>query len=515
MIKEIELSVDPRNIHNKTHYKNEAAKKLNLSPHDIDSVVVTKRSLDARHFPPVYRLKLTVFSGEKPPGMSWSPLYKNVSVKKPVTIIGCGPAGLFAALRCIELGKKPVIYERGKEVEKRSFDIKVLLETGNLNPESNFCFGEGGAGAYSDGKLYTRSKKRGPVSEIFNTLVYHGASEDILIDSRPHMGSDMLPGVIRKMRATILNNGGEIHFNSRLTGINTKDRKVTGIIINRNIEYECKKLILATGHSARDVFELLYKSGIAIKAKPFAVGVRIEHPQYLIDKMQYNCASENLSDLPPAVYSLNNQAEGRGIYSFCMCPGGSVIPSVTEEGYLALNGMSTSSRNSSFANAGIVVSVFPEDYDKNEDNPLAGMEFQRELEKTAFNSAGKGYLAPAQRMTDYVENKDSIELPLSSYHPGIKSSLLNEILPGFIDSRLKETFRVFSRRIPAFYSREALVMAIESRTSSPVQISRDRSTCMHVAIDGLFPSGEGAGYAGGIVSSAIDGRKCAENAATL
>lgn len=467
-----------------------------------------KRSIDARKSSIKINATVAVYpKGELP---EFKPNFhpKNVSNKPAVHIIGSGPAGLYAGLRALELGMKPIIYERGKNVRDRRRDLAKLNKEQIVNPESNYCFGEGGAGTYSDGKLYTRSKKRGDVNKALEWLVYFGAPEDILVDAHPHIGTNKLPNLITEMRQCILDNGGEVNFESKLTDIQVENGQLVGIEINNSKKVPAEQLILATGHSARDIFYLLNQKEIKIEAKSFALGVRVEHTQEMIDKIQY---SGRLNDdfLPPAAYSLVTQIQDKGVFSFCMCPGGIIAPCATAEGEVVTNGWSPSKRNNITSNAGIVVSVEPKDIRKDRlDDPLICLEFQKEVEHTCWEAAGKTQQVPAQRLKDFVEGKKSADFPRTSYQPGIVSVELHKVLPPFIADRLRKAFVEFDKKMRGFLTNDAVVHAPESRTSSPVSIPRDKENCMHPEVKGLYPCGEGAGYAGGIISAAIDGMKC-------
>ncbi len=510
MIKEIDISVPPNFIDNYEFIKKQSAKKLKINFNEINSVVILKRSIDARK-KPVFRLRLNVFINELPKEKIFDFNFKPVNSNKKVVIVGSGPAGLFAALRAIELGIKPVILERGKDVRNRRFDLKSIMQEGKVNPDSNYCFGEGGAGTYSDGKLYTRSNKRGNVKRILDILIYHGADENIRIDSHPHIGSNKLPKIIELIRETILKCNGEFYFNSKVTDFIIESGKAKGVIVNDNNEILGDAVIVATGHSARDIYEIYKKHNLTMEAKPFAIGVRIEHPQALIDSIQYHSKIKH-KNLPAANYSLSCQVNDKGVYSFCMCPGGIIIPASTDENELVLNGMSVSKRNSPFANSGLVVEVNSRDWSKyKEHGSFAGLMFQKEMEELAFNAGGGKQIAPAQRITDFVNKRISKSLPETSYIPGTKSVPLHQILPKEIVKRLSKSLLIFNKRMKGYYTEEAQILAIESRTSSPLRITRDRETLMHVDVEGLFPSGEGAGYAGGIVSAAIDGERCIEH----
>jgi uncharacterized FAD-dependent dehydrogenase len=510
MIKETEISVFPNKLDDEKLYKKLTAKNLKINESEITAIHVLRRSIDARGKFPTYKVRLKVFIGEHAIDESYKFNFKNVSKSKKIIIVGSGPAGLFAALKLLELGLKPVIIERGSDVQKRRRDLKAIQQDGVVNPNSNYCFGEGGAGTYSDGKLYTRSTKRGDVKRILNLFVQHGAKEEILIDAHPHIGSNKLPIVVQNMRNTIEKFGGEIHFDSKVTDFIISDSTLKGVVVNESLQFIGDAVILATGHSARDIYYLLDKQNVILEAKSFAMGVRIEHPQQLIDSIQYNSKIRN-ENLPAAEYSLSCQIDKRGVYSFCMCPGGIIIPASTEPGELVLNGMSTSQRNSPFANAGLVVSVTEEDWKHHLDKGIfAGLEFQKEVEKSMFNIGGGNQQAPAQRVTDFVNNRISESLPDTSYIPGTINSPLHELLPSGIAIRLQKSFKQFNKRMKGYYTEEAQILAAETRTSSPIRIPRNNETLMHIGVNGLFPSGEGAGYAGGIVSAAIDGERSAE-----
>jgi uncharacterized FAD-dependent dehydrogenase len=436
--------------------------------------------------------------------------YQNVSAKQPVIIVGAGPAGLFAALKLLQLGLKPIIIERGADVTTRKRHIANIHKNVELNPESNYGFGEGGAGTFSDGKLYTRSKKRGSVKEILQILQYHGASQDILIDAHPHIGSDKLPDIIKSIRKAIIEFGGEVHFNTRLKELVIKDFEIDGVKTQNNDTISAKALVLATGHSARDIYTMLHNQGVTLEAKSFAMGVRIEHPQELIDSIQYSCQNRG-PYLPAATYSLVQQVENRGVYSFCMCPGGVVVPASTNNNEMVVNGMSPSNRNTRWANSGMVVEMQLNDIGGNqEQNVLNGLKFQQEFEQMAFNNGGDGQIAPAQRLVDFYQGKISNNLPESSFRPGVQSSPMHEWMPEFIRKRLQVGLHSFDQKMKGYFTNEALLLGVESRTSSPLRIPRDKQTLQHPKIKGLFPSGEGAGYAGGIASSAIDGQNCAQ-----
>lgn len=489
-----------------------ASRKLRIEPSEIKAVNVIKRSLDARKKPIKVNLKFLAYINEVPEkSVSPFPL-QNVQNAKEVHIIGFGPAGMFAAIQLISLELKPVIFERGKDVRARRRDLAKINKEQTVNPESNYCFGEGGAGTYSDGKLYTRSKKRGDVDAILQSLVEFGADPNIMVEAHPHIGTNKLPKIIVALREAIIQHGGEVHFEQKLTDITIKNNKVESIEINENKKVNVDHLILASGHSARDIFELLHKKDIEIEAKPFALGVRVEHPQKLIDQIQYH-GEESGELLPPAAYRIVKQVDGKGVYSFCMCPGGIIAPCATSPAEVVANGWSPSRRNNPYANSGIVVSIEKEDWKAYEKyGSLAALKFQSDVEKKAFQSVNKGsegQLAPAQRLVDFVEGRDSKDLPKCSYQPGVVSARLDKILPAFVAKRLRQAFRLFGKSMKGYLSNDAIVVGVESRTSSPVSIPRDREQMHHIRISNLYPIGEGAGYAGGIVSAAIDGVKAA------
>ena len=515
MKKELALSLSPLDASDSSRYTLRVAEALGVSPERITALRVLRRSVDARRRHIVVTLTLLAVWDEPAPAFEAPVLsYGDVSAKDPVVIVGAGPAGLFAALRLIESGLKPIVLERGKDVSSRKRDIALIHRGHLLNAESNYCFGEGGAGTFSDGKLYTRSKKRGDNRRALDILRFHGAQEAILYEAHPHIGSDRLPGIIASIRRTILQAGGEFHFDTRVTALTARNSTATGVMTQRGDLIEGRAVILATGHSARDIYALLHQAGVLLEAKPFAMGVRIEHPQALINDIQYHRDAQ-MACLPPAAYTLVHQATGRGVYSFCMCPGGFIVPAATAPDEVVVNGMSPSLRNSPFANAGLVVEIRLEDMAAFAGHgPLAGLRFQQALEHAAFLNAGeKGQTAPAQRATDFVEGLTSADLPATSYLPGITPSPLHTWLPAAIRKRLQEGLRAFDRKMRGFLTREAVLVGVESRTSSPVRIPRDRETLQQVQLKGLYPCGEGAGYAGGILSSAIDGENCAAAAA--
>ena len=498
--------------------KFQAARELGINISRINSVLVRRRSVDARQKHVAIRLQADVYIDEQPQReiiFENEFSYKDVSQSPSVIIVGCGPAGMFAALRLTELGIKPVIIERGKDVRNRRRDLAAINKQRIVNPDSNYCFGEGGAGTYSDGKLYTRSGKRGNISRILENFVHHGASPDILIDAHPHIGTNKLPQVVTAMREKILEFGGEIHFNTKVTGLIYSEGKIKGVqcvevSTGRTDEVLAPAVILATGHSARDIFSLLSNSNILIEAKPFALGVRIEHPQPLIDEIQYHEAKRN-PFLPPASYSLACNIGKKGVYSFCMCPGGIIAPAATAAGEVVVNGWSPSRRNNPYANSGIVVSVDENDFKKfGKHGALAALYYQAHVEQQSFIAGGKNLTAPAQRLADFISKKKSASLPSCSYIPGIAPALLDDVLPGEMVTPLREGLKYFSKKMKKFLSEEAVLVAVESRTSSPVRIPRNKETLQHPHLEGLFPCGEGAGYAGGIVSAAMDGERGAE-----
>lgn len=510
MIRELEIAVRPDDAFDPDKIKTQFTRQSTVRENEIQYFSIHKRSLDARGKELKYRIKIRFSTDEKFTETAFQPEYNNVKNASEVHIIGAGPGGYFAALKLVQRGLKPVIFDRGKDVRARRRDLVLLTREGKVNPDSNYCFGEGGAGTYSDGKLYTRSNKRGNIQEILNTLVYFGASSDILVDAHPHIGTNKLPGIITAMRECIEAHGGEVHFNSKLTDIIYDSSGIKQIEINAEQKIKCTKLILATGHSARDIFELLHRKNILIEQKEFALGVRAEHPQPLIDQFRYHCKTRP-ENIPPASYSVVEQVNGLGVYSFCMCPGGIIAPCATAPGEVVTNGWSPSKRNNPFANSGIVVTVtekMTQSFKKN--GPLAGMYFQKMVEQNAFNAGGNNLFAPALRMTDFCENKISTSLPDCSYKPGITSVSMKEVLPAEILQRLQKAFKAFDKSMKGYYTDEAVIVATESRTSSPVRIPRDKESLQHPQVKGLFPCGEGAGYAGGIVSAAIDGVRCAE-----
>ncbi len=507
---EFNIQVTPEVAAYPDQLKRSIAQKNKLAAQEITAVKILKRSIDARQKNVKINLRVQVYMQElyidTPIPL---PEYPEVANAPEVVIVGAGPAGLFAALRCVELGYKPIVLERGKDVRARRRDLKAIARDHIVNEDSNYCFGEGGAGTYSDGKLYTRSKKRGDVQRILKLLVGFGATDQILVDAHPHIGTNKLPDIIQAIRERIIASGGEVHFNTRVTDIKIKELAIEGVVLNDGQIIATNAVILATGHSARDVFEFLHHQSVAMEAKPFALGVRVEHPQQLIDQIQYSCTTRN-PYLPPSPYSLVKQVEGRGMYSFCMCPGGVIAPCATQPGEVVTNGWSPSKRDQPTANSGIVIELKAKDFKAYADKgPLAGMCFQKAIEQNAWMLAGKTQRVPAQRLVDMTVGKSSTDLPVTSYTPGLTAVDMGAVFPKFIHQRLQQGFKEFDRSMKGYLTNEAIVHAPESRTSSPVRIPRDAKTLAHVQIKGLYPCGEGAGYAGGIISAAIDGEKCA------
>ena len=513
MTNEYQIRVVPEVAAQEDRLKAYLADEQGIDVRTIFGVRILKRSIDARQRQIYVNLKVRVYVNEQPHDDEYvKTVYPNVEGRQAVIVVGAGPGGLFAALRLIELGLRPIVLERGKNVHDRKKDLANITKTQKVDAESNYCFGEGGAGAYSDGKLYTRSKKRGNTDKILNVFCQHGASTAILADAHPHIGTDRLPKVIEAMRNTIINSGGEVHFQTKMTQLILSGDKVVGCIADK--EYR-GPVILATGHSARDVYRYLAQAKIEIEAKGIAVGVRLEHPSHLIDQIQYHSKQGRGKYLPAAEYAMVTQVDGRGVYSFCMCPGGFVIPAATDKEQIVVNGMSPASRGTAWSNSGMVVEVHPEDlgHVETEDEALRVMVFQEKLERTCWLQGNMRQTAPAQRMSDFVNGKLSYDLPKSSYAPGLISSPLHFWLPKMISKRLQEGFKIFGKNAHGFLTNEATLIAVETRTSSPVRIVRDKDTLQHVRIQGLFPCGEGAGYAGGIVSAGVDGERCAECAA--
>lgn len=517
MKKEIQLTLSPKEAFDDDVFQETVRRKIGLPSTAPDTHVrQTKRSIDARGKNVRVNVTAEVFIGELlPPMIRGEQVYPNVSGADPIVIVGAGPAGLFAALRAIELGIKPIVLERGKDVKSRRRDLAAINKDHQVNPESNYCFGEGGAGTYSDGKLYTRSKKRGDVRRIMEILVAHGAKDDILVDAHPHIGTNKLPVLVEELRNRIIDSGGSVLFNTKVVDFILEDGEMKGVITASGEKIKGLGVILATGHSARDIFSLLQNKKILIEAKPFALGVRVEHSQNLIDQIQYHCEVDRGPYLPASSYSLVQQTRfngtQRGVFSFCMCPGGFIVPAATAPGEIVVNGMSPSRRDGKFANSGMVVAVELEDLPGYAQyGALASLMFQQEVEKNAWVQGGKTQTAPAQRMVDFVNRKASAGLLPTSYQPGLASVDMDTVLPPFIAERLRQAFVLFGKKMRGYYTNEAQLVGVESRTSSPVRIPRDRETLEHPQIKRLYPCGEGAGYAGGIVSAAMDGERCAE-----
>ena len=511
MLKQVEIRLLPSEAADLHLIKKKAAKKAKWKLQSIKDVRILRRSIDARRNRPYIQLRIELsnqaaFEAEA----AILAQFQSVENKKEVIIIGAGPAGYFAALELIEIGLRPIIFERGKKVQARRRDLRAIQQFGEVNPNSNYCFGEGGAGTYSDGKLYTRSHKRGKIEKALKLFVEHGAKADIMIDAHPHIGSNKLPKIVANIRKTILKYGGKIHFNSKLTDFIIDKETLKGVVVNDKEEHFADAVILATGHSARDVYELLHRKGIRLETKPFALGIRIEHRQQLIDQIQYN-QSPREADLPAASYKLTCQVDGRGVFSFCMCPGGLVVPTATAPGEIVVNGMSLSRRDSPFANSGIVVAVEEADLAPyNSSGVFAGLAFQKQVEKAMFDSGDGSQKAPALRLTDFVKGKLSTDLPDSSYIPGLFPAPLYDLLPDFIYQRLAKAVQIFGRKMKTYFTEEAVVIGTESRTSAPVRIPRNPDSMMHDKVSGLFPCGEGAGFAGGIISAAMDGQNVAK-----
>ena len=511
MPRELQLQVSPEIAANEQLLNEHVAKLFQVSNEEIQKIIILKRSIDARQKAIKFNLKVAVFlKGESFTEQKMElPNYKNVSNSREVIIIGAGPAGLFAALQLIELGLKPIVIERGKDIRGRRRDLKAINVDHIVNEDSNYCFGEGGAGTYSDGKLYTRSKKRGDIDRILKLLVSFGATPNILVEAHPHIGTNKLPQIIQDIRNKIIECGGRVLFETRVTDFVIMSNEIRGIVTQNGETIAANKVILATGHSARDIFELLDRKKIFIEAKPFAIGVRAEHPQQLIDKIQYSCDFRG-EQLPPAPYSIVKQVNGRGMYSFCMCPGGVIAPCATSPGEVVTNGWSPSKRDQATANSGIVVELKLEDFKLfAKFGALAGMEFQKSIEQKAWHLAGETQKVPAQRLVDFTQNKLSANIPKTSYVPGTTSVAMDQVFPRFLTQIMREGFTEFGKSMKGYLTNEAILHAPESRTSSPVRIPRDNETLEHPQIKGLYPCGEGAGFAGGIISSAIDGEKCA------
>jgi uncharacterized protein len=517
MKKTFTLQLSPEEAYDEAVFKQTVLRKAGLSPSTEQSYVrQTRRSIDARGRKVIVNVEAELFINESPGSiLDRLPEYQYVQNADRIVIVGAGPAGLFAALRAIELGVRPIVIERGKDVRARRRDLAAINKEGIVNPDSNYCFGEGGAGTYSDGKLYTRSKKRGDIRRIMEILVRYGATEEILVDAHPHIGTNKLPVLVAKLRESILEFGGEIRFETRVEDLILDRDEIKGVVTQHGEAIMGMGVILATGHSARDIFQLLAQRKVLIEAKPFALGVRIEHSQNLIDRIQYHCELDRGTYLPASAYSLVHQTDfkgkQRGVFSFCMCPGGFIVPAATAPGELVVNGMSPSRRDSKFANSGMVVSVELEDLPQyRKYGALAAMHFQADIEKSAWELGGKNQVAPAQRMVDFVNRKVSNSLLDTSYQPGLESVEMREVLPDFISERLAMAFKAFGQKMKGYFTNEAQIIGVESRTSSPVRIPRDKETFEHPQIKRLYPCGEGAGYAGGIVSAAMDGERCAE-----
>jgi len=511
MGKQVQINLNPSAAADEAVIKKIAASLAGIDQSAVSSVRVIKRSVDARKKNIRVNLTVEVFSGEDSTSPEINPFIPiDVSLKKEVIIVGAGPAGLFAALRLIELGLRPVIIERGRDVSSRKKDIARISREQIVDPDSNYCFGEGGAGTYSDGKLYTRSKKRGDNTRVLELLCLHGANENIMYEAHPHLGTDKLPGIIAEIRKSILDAGGQITLEKKVTDFLIEDDTIKGVVTSDNEKINSPYVILATGHSARDIYDICHNRGIELEMKPFAMGVRVEHPQELIDRIQYHGNTRG-EFLPASSYNLAKQIDGRGVYSFCMCPGGFIVPSATAQEEVVVNGMSPSGRNSPYSNSGIVVEIKPEDLIKfSSFGEMAGLEFQKELEREAWKNGGHTQRAPAQRLADFVAGDTSGSLPKVSYFPGVTSSPLHNWLPKAIGRRLRDGFRLFGHIMNGYLTNDAVVLGVESRTSSPVRIPRDPEKLHHIRISGLYPCGEGSGYAGGIVSSAVDGMRAAE-----
>ena len=516
MGKLVQINLNPASAADEAVVKKIAASLAGIDISGVSSVRVIKRSVDARKKNIRVNLTVEVFSGEDSASPEINPFKPvDVSLKKEVIIVGAGPAGLFAALRLIELGLRPHIIERGRDVSSRKKDIARISREQIVDPDSNYCFGEGGAGTYSDGKLYTRSKKRGDNTRVLELLCFHGANENIMYEAHPHLGTDKLPGIISEIRKSILDAGGQFTLEKKVTDFLIEGDTIKGVVTSDNEKFKSPYIILATGHSARDIYDICRNRGVELEMKPFAMGVRVEHPQELIDKIQYHGISRG-EFLPASSYNLAKQIDGRGVYSFCMCPGGFIVPSATAQEEVVVNGMSPSGRNSPYANSGIVVEIKPEDLIKYSSfGEMAGLEFQKEIEREAWKNGGHTQRAPAQRLADFVAGETSGSLPKVSYFPGVTSSALHSWLPKAIGRRLRDGFRLFGQVMNGYLTNDAVVLGVESRTSSPVRIPRDSEKFHHIRISGLYPCGEGSGYAGGIVSSAVDGMRAAEAIAKI
>lgn len=512
MITTVDLDLSPRQASNKLFYVPILAQKLQVKTERIQEIQILRKSIDARRKPIKVKMKFKLAVDEKfPIEKNNNFALPNVKGKKKIIVIGAGPAGLFAALKLIESGYCPIVLERGKCVEERKKDVKQLYRTQSINPNSNYAFGEGGAGCFSDGKLYSRSKKKGNQKRILEILHFYGAQPEILYEAQPHIGTDVLPKVIVNIRKAILRAGGEVHFSCKVEDFIIENNSIKGVISNNEKQFNGEAVLLATGHSARDVYRKLHKLHVSMEAKDFAMGVRIEFPQKKIDQIQYHSSEGRGAYLPAASFRLVHQTQNRGVYSFCMCPGGIVVPAATDKNQQVVNGMSASRRNTAFANSGILAEIRLEDVPNREKwGVLAGLHFQEEVERKAFLQGGQNLTAPAQRMIDFVEGRKSSSLPQSSYRPGIVSSEMHKWLPKFIVSALQEGFKAFGRKSQGFLTNDAIILGVETRSSSPIRIPRNRENLQHISVKGLFPCGEGAGYAGGIMSAAIDGEQCAE-----
>ncbi len=511
MREQLQIRVTPEVAYEPMRLQERVSTVLGVDANKITSIIPRRRSIDARQRQVMINLDLLVSIDEpaiRPDEFIKCTVYKKLPDDAPqVIVVGAGPAGLFAALRLIEEGVRPILLERGKDVDSRRADMAAISREGKVDPDSNYCFGEGGAGAYSDGKLYTRSKKRGPVDKVLGIFAWHGANPDIMVDAHPHIGSDKLPGVIRNIRHTIIECGGIVKFNTKVTELIIEKSKVIGVNTSSGEQFS-GFVILATGHSARDVYRSLLASGVELQPKGLAIGVRLEHPQKMIDRLQYHSPKGRGKYLPAAEYSLLTRVDGRAVYSFCMCPGGYIIPATNEPGLLVVNGMSPASRGTAWANSGMVVEILPEDVPGN--SPLKMMDYQQQIERRFFEAGNGSQQAPAQRMTDFISGKPSGSLPSTAYTAGIYPARVDKLLPQEISERLRKGFEEFNHKQHGFATPEATVIGCETRTSAPVRIPRDKETLQHISVEGLYPAGEGAGYAGGIVSAAIDGDRAAE-----
>ena len=510
MIKRIDIAIELDKAFDSARLRQAAIASCDIPPETIADIVLVRRSLDARPRTPIYRVAFDVYVGETPPPPArQTGKLRSTRSDKRVIVVGAGPAGYFAGLRLLEYGLRPIILDRGKDVQARRKDLRAIQQFGTVNPDSNYCFGEGGAGTYSDGKLYTAARKRGNIRQVLEWLVEHGAHPDILVDAHPHIGSNKLPHIVQAIRQTIERHGGEVHFGARVTDLVMREKVVYGVIVNGEQEYLAESVILATGHSARDIYELLHRRQITLETKPFAMGIRIEHAQGVIDQIQYR-RNPRSRHLPAASYKLVAQVDGRGVFSFCMCPGGLIVPAATAPGEVVVNGMSLSRRDSPFANSGLVVGVEIDDVrSSGTADPLAGLRYQRDTEVRMFEAGDGSQRAPSQRMIDFIGEKLSDSLPAASYVPGLYSAPLHELLPASITARMRKAMLVFGAKKPGFLTNEAVVVGVESRTSAPVRIPRRRESLEHVEVKNLYPCGEGAGYAGGIMSAALDGQAVA------